>query len=125
MTKYPKDLRQTQKEEKYFSSFEGLTRYIYITHKHQNGPANPNTMTLMTVFSAEYQLSHFKASVYQILADTRLEPDLYQRSNNRRSWASDVVANDMGADGSYSTQAIADTQETLTVNKEKRSLNIY
>ena len=57
--------------------------------------ANPNTMTFKTVFSAEYQLSHFKEPVYQILADTRLEPDLTKGQIIARSWASDVVANDM------------------------------
>ena len=86
--------------------------------------ANPNTMTFKTVFSAEYQLSHFKEPVYQILADTRLESDLTKGQIIARSWASDVVANDMGADGAYSTQAIVDTQETLTVNKEKEA-SIY
>lgn len=86
--------------------------------------ANPNTMTFKTVFRAEYQMSHFKEPVYQILADTRLENDLVKGQIVSRSYASDVVANDMGADGSYSTQAITDTAETLTINKEKEA-SIY
>jgi hypothetical protein len=86
--------------------------------------ANPNTMTFKTVFSAEYQMSHFREPVYQILADTRLESSLTKGQTVSRSYASDVQVNDMGADGSYSTQAITDTAETLTINKEKEA-SIY
>lgn len=86
--------------------------------------ANPNTMTFKTVFSAEYQMSHYKEPVYQILADTRLESDLTKGQTIARSYASDVQVNDMGGDGSYSTQAITDTQETLVINKEKEA-SIY
>lgn len=86
--------------------------------------ANPNTMTFKTVFQAEYQMSHFKEPVYQILADTRLESSLTKGQTVARSYASDVQVNDMGGDGSYSTQAITDTQETLVINKEKEA-SIY
>lgn len=86
--------------------------------------ANPNTMTFKTVFSAEYQMSHFREPVYQILADTRLESQLTKGQTIARSYASDVQVNDMGGDGSYSTQAITDTQETLVINKEKEA-SIY
>lgn len=86
--------------------------------------ANPNTMTFKTVFNAEYQMSHFKEPVYQILADTRLESSLTKGQTVARSYASDVQVNDMGGDGSYSTQAITDTQETLVINKEKEA-SIY
>ena len=86
--------------------------------------ANPNTMTFKTVFSAEYQMSHFREPVYQIFADTRLEAGLVKGQTVSRSYASDVTVNDMGADGSYSTQAVVDTAETLTINKEKEA-SIY
>ena len=86
--------------------------------------ANPNTMNFQTVFSKEYQMSHFREPVYQILADTRLESDLVKGQTISRSYASDVQVNDMGADGSYSTQAITDNAETLTINKEKEA-SIY
>ncbi len=81
-------------------------------------------MTFKTVFSAEYQMSHFKEPVYQILADTRLESSLTKGQTIARSYASDVQVNDMGGDGAYSTQAIVDTQETLVINKEKEA-SIY
>ena len=69
-------------------------------------------------------MSHFKEPVYQILADTRLEAGLTKGTTVSRSYASDVQVNDMGADGSYSTQAIVDQAETLVVNKEKEA-SIY
>lgn len=81
-------------------------------------------MTFKTVFSAEYQMSHFKEPVYQILADTRLESSLTKGQTIARSYSSDVQVNDMGADGSYVVQAITDTQETLVINKEKEA-SIY
>jgi len=85
---------------------------------------NPNTMTFKTVFSAEYQMSHFREPVYQVLADSRLESQLTKGQTIARSYASDVVVNDMGGDGSYVVQAIVDTQETLVINKEKEA-SIY
>lgn len=81
-------------------------------------------MTFKTVFSAEYQMSHYKDAVYQIFADTRLEASLEKGQTIARSYASDVDTNDMGGDGSYAPQAIVDTQETLVINKEKES-SIY
>lgn len=86
--------------------------------------ANPNTMTFKTVFQAEYQMSHHKEPVYQVFADSRLESSLTKGQTIARSYASDVTVNDMGGDGSYSTQAITDTQETLVINKEKEA-SIY
>jgi len=85
---------------------------------------NPNVMTFKTVFQAEYQMSHYREPVYQILADSRLEASLTKGQTIARSFASDVTVNDMGGDGSYSTQAIVDTQETLVINKEKEA-SIY
>lgn len=85
---------------------------------------NPNTMTFKKVFSNEYMMSHFKQPVYQVLAETSLVAGLTKGQIVARSYASDVVANDMGGDGSYEPQAIVDTEETLTVNKEKEA-SIY
>jgi hypothetical protein len=81
-------------------------------------------MTFKTVFSAEYQMSHYREPVYQVLADSRLESQLTKGQTIARSYASDVVVNDMGGDGSYEVQAITDTQETLVINKEKEA-SIY
>ncbi len=85
---------------------------------------NPNTMTFKTVFHAEYQMSHHREPVYQVFADSRLEASLTKGQTIGRSYTSDIVVNDMGADGSYETQPITDTQETLNINKEKEA-SIY
>lgn len=69
-------------------------------------------------------MSHYKEPVYGVLADSRLESSLTKGQTIARSYASDVVVNDMGGDGSYSTQAITDTQETLVIDKEKEA-SIY
>lgn len=69
-------------------------------------------------------MSHYREPIYQILADTRLDNDLVKGQTIARSYASDVTVNDMGGDGAYSTQAITDTQETLSINKEKEA-SIY
>jgi hypothetical protein len=85
---------------------------------------NPNTMTFKTVFQAEYQMSHYKEPVYGVLADSRLESSLTKGQTIERSFASDVVVNDMGGDGSYDPQAVQDTAETLTISYEKEA-SIY
>lgn len=86
--------------------------------------SDTNTMTLKTVFTAEYQMSHYREPVYQVFADTRLEGQLTKGATIARSYASDISVNDVGDDGSYATQAITDTQETLTIDKEKET-SIY
>ena len=80
---------------------------------------NSNTMTFKTVYSAEYQMSHYKKPVYQILADARLEASLQTGQIVSRSYSSDVTVNTMGEDGSYSPQGVTDTAETLTVDQKK------
>jgi hypothetical protein len=70
-------------------------------------------------------MSHYKMPVYQILADSRLESDLQEGQIVSRSYSSDIVVKDMGADGSYSTQAITDTAETLTVDQKKEASFYY
>ncbi len=57
--------------------------------------ANPNTMTFKTVFTAEYQMSHYREPVYQIFADSRLEASLIKGQTIERSYASDVVVNNI------------------------------
>ena len=86
--------------------------------------ADTNTMTLKTVFTAEYQMSHYREPVYQIFADTRLESQLTKGATIARSYATNISVNDVGDDGSYTRQAVTDTQETLVINKEKEA-SIY
>lgn len=80
---------------------------------------NPNTMTLKQVYDDVYAITHYKMPVYPVFADEKLAPKLKKGNIIHRSYKSGLVVNDMGGDGSYSTQAVVDTDETLTINKEK------
>jgi len=81
--------------------------------------SNPNTTTLKQSFDTEYQISLFKRPVYKIFADESLHAQLDKGNTVNKSYSSDFDVNDMGGDGSYSTQALVDTQEQLVINYEK------
>lgn len=81
--------------------------------------SNPNTMDIQQVWDKIYQISHYKRPVYKFFASERLAPQLEMGDTVHRTYASDFYVNDMGGDGSYSTQAMVDTDETLVVNKKK------
>lgn len=81
--------------------------------------SNPNTMTLKTVYDDMYAITHYKQPVYKAFADERLVSKISKGNTVARSYASDFSVNTMGADGSYSTQAVTDTQETIVINYEK------
>jgi hypothetical protein len=81
--------------------------------------SNPNTMDIMAVWDKIYQITHYKRPVYKFFASERLAPMLEMGDTVHRTYASDFYVNDMGGDGSYSTQALVDTDETLIVNKKK------
>lgn len=79
---------------------------------------NPNTFQgIPETWSKEYQVSHLKVPVYPAIANYRLAPGLQVGDTVHRDYASSIVAKVMGADGSYSTQAVQDTDETLVVDK--------
>lgn len=81
--------------------------------------ASPNTMDLQEVWDLEYQITHYKQAVYRSFAEFSLENKLKKGQTVHRTYASDFVVNDLGGDGAYSTQAVADSDETLTVSTKK------
>lgn len=81
--------------------------------------ANPNTQTLKEVWMDIYQVTHYKQPVFRVLADERLASKLKKGSTVHWSYKSDFYVEDMGADGSYNTQAQTDTDETLVINQVK------
>lgn len=81
--------------------------------------ANPNTLTIQEIWTKQYQISRYKQPVYHAFATERLEAVLKEGAVVHRDYISDLLVNDMGGDGSYSTQAVVDTDETLTVNLKK------
>jgi len=80
--------------------------------------ANPNTFQgIPETWSKEYQIVHDKVPVYPAIANYRLAAGLKVGDTVHRSYPTSLVANTMGADGSYATQAVTDTDESLVINK--------
>lgn len=78
--------------------------------------ANPNTLSAATYWTLQYEITHYTQPVFPAFATERLEKTLVKGASVKRTYASDSVVNKMGNDGSYATQAITDTDETLTVS---------
>jgi hypothetical protein len=81
--------------------------------------ANPNTIPMMTTWTKEYQVTHHKIPVYPAIANYRLEPDLQKGDTVKRTYRRQFIANDMSGAGEFTRQVIIDTEETLTIDKEK------
>lgn len=81
---------------------------------------NPNTQTLKQVWFEEYQLTHYKQPVFRAITEEKMVEGKLQKGDTINwSYKSDFYVNDMGADGSYATQAQTDTNETLVINTVK------
>ena len=81
---------------------------------------NPNTQTLKEVWMEQYQLTHYKQPVFRALAQEKmLSGKLTKGATIHWSYMSDFYVENMGADGSYNTQAQTDTDETLVINQVK------
>lgn len=79
---------------------------------------NPNTFGgIPETWSKEYQIVHDKVPVYPAISNYRLASGLKVGDTVHRSYPTSMVAKTMGADGSYSTQAITDTDESLVIDK--------
>ena len=85
--------------------------------------ANPNTISagIQEVWDTEYQLTHYKIPVYRAFADFTLTGKLKRGDTIHREYITKKIANTMGADGSFIRQALTDTDESLTINKEQES----
>ncbi|MBM3708158.1 MAG: hypothetical protein FJW69_07455 [Actinobacteria bacterium] len=85
--------------------------------------ANPNTLTagIKQTWDDVYQIVHYKQPTYRAFADFGLAAKLKVGNTVTRVYTSDLVVNDMGADGSYQRQALTDTGESLVINKEKEA----
>lgn len=79
---------------------------------------NPNTFGgIPETWSKEYQIVHDKIPVYPAISNYRLAAGLKVGDTTHRSYPTSLVANVMGADGSYEKQAVTDTDETLVIDK--------
>lgn len=81
--------------------------------------ANPNTIPMQTIWTKEYQSTHYKIPVYPAISNYRLKADLKKGNVVKRTYARQLVAKTMGGGGEFTRQTIIDTEETLTVNFEK------
>lgn len=81
--------------------------------------ANPNTFAFKQVWDDLYEITHFKQPCYRAIASERIEPMLTKGDTFYREYTSDFYVQNLGADGSYTTQGLTDTQESLVVNTEK------
>lgn len=80
--------------------------------------SNPNTFQgIPETWMKEYQIVHDKIPVYPAISNYRLASGLKVGDTVHRSYPTSLVANVMGADGSYAPQAITDTDETLVIDK--------
>lgn len=82
--------------------------------------ANPNTQTLKQVWQDQYQLTHYKQPVFRAIAEEKMLTGKLKKGDTIHwSYMSDFYVENMGADGSYNTQAQTDTDETLVINQVK------
>lgn len=82
---------------------------------------NPNSISasFAKIWSRSMQLKVKKSTVYNELGNSEAKAGLVKGNTFSKEFRSDFVVNDMGADGSYATQGITDTEETLIIDKEK------
>lgn len=79
---------------------------------------NPNTLSTRTIWSLTYQITHNIMPVYKAFATERLAAVLGKGATVKRTYGSDLIVNEMGGDGSYSTQGVTDADESLTVDQK-------
>lgn len=79
--------------------------------------ANPNALNMSQIWNKQYQMVHDKVPVYPAISNYRLAAGLQTGDTVHRQYPSSFVANSMDGKGSYATQAITDTDETLVINK--------
>lgn len=84
--------------------------------------SNPNTQTLKQVWMEQYQITHYKQPVFRTLTEEKMVEGMLKKGDTIHwSYKSDMYVENMGADGSYNTQAQTDTDETLVINNVKDS----
>jgi len=83
--------------------------------------ANPNTLTadFPYYWSRRQQIKRAKETVYQDIASFEEKATLVKGVRVYRPYRSDLVVKTLGADGSYSRQALTDTEQHLDIDIEK------
>jgi hypothetical protein len=83
--------------------------------------ANPNTLSdsFPEYWSRRMQRKHYKTDRYREIVSMEEQDTLERGDKVTRPKRSALTVNDLGADGAYTRQAITDTAESLTIDKEK------
>jgi hypothetical protein len=84
--------------------------------------ADPNTFQYQTIWTKEYQKSNWAMPVYPVLADLQFTPQLSIGDTVKRRYRNNpIFANDLGADGTYTTQTYSEGVESFTISKQKEA----
>lgn len=75
-------------------------------------------------WSRNMQMKHHRVDTFREIVSMREEALLDTGDKVNRPYRSNVVVNDLGAEGSYQRQDVGDTQESLTIDQEKEA-SIY
>lgn len=81
--------------------------------------ANSLSASFAEYWSKRMQMKHYREDVFREIASFEEEVTLKTGDIVHRPYRSNLVVNDMGSEGSYSRQDVTDTDESLTINKEK------
>jgi len=83
--------------------------------------ANPNSITagIPALWSKQMQVIHHKKDVYRDIASFSEEAILNVGDTVHKPYRNKLVVSDTGADGSFTRQALTQTDETLVINKDK------
>ena len=83
--------------------------------------ANPNTLSASfpKYWSRRMQRTHDKKDVYRAFCNFEEKATLKKGNTVDRPYTSDLIVNTLGADGSYTRQAITDVSSTLTIDQEQ------
>ena len=90
-------------------------------------PANPNTLTagIPAFWSKQLQIIHYKKDVFRDIANFSEEATLKVGNTIHRPYKNKLVVTNTGADGSFQRQAVAETDETLTVAFDRNIAFFY
>lgn len=83
--------------------------------------ANPNSITagIPALWSKQMQVIHHKKDVYRDIASFSEEAVLNVGDTVHKPYRNKLVVSDTGADGSFTRQALTQSDETLVINKDK------
>lgn len=81
--------------------------------------SNPDSVSIKQVYFADYQYARYTRTVFRAFAEEKLRGDLMEGDTIHWPYRSNFLVNDLGGNGSYSTQALTDTDQTMVVSFKK------